>query len=292
MAAAQRAAAYASDVAAVAITSATHADRAVTRSRALALVVTTTRLNLPPHGHLAQEAMTMIEWVPAPRLVSVDGDMAVVDAEHAATRRRVRDASANLDIGANRRPTRPSAGARDPGPGAGGLLGNLGTARDSGGGGLLGNLGARRGGGNGGLLGHLFEPPAGPPLFDRGPEIAGIGLWGWPKLPIPSALSPTDWPAPLPPPTSSSDNWKQDESVLSDRGRFNWVETPNGGLLAVHPNGNDVDWVETPSGGLLAVPKPPIESVVATVGLSGSHKRRSFCRIRAAECSTNGSSVV
>ena len=146
---------------------------------------------------------------------------------------------------------------RDPSPG--GLLGNLGTARDSGGGGLLGNLGARRGGGNGGLLGHLFEPPAGPPLFDRGPEIAGIGLWGWPKLPIPSALSPTDWPAPLPPPTSSSDNWKQDESVLSDRGRFNWVETPNGGLLAVHPNGNDVDWVETPSGGLLAVPKPPID---------------------------------
>ena len=62
---------------------------------------------------------------------------------------------------------------RDPSPG--GLLGNLGTARDSGGGGLLGNLGARRGGGNGGLLGHLFEPPAGPPLFDRGPEIAASG---------------------------------------------------------------------------------------------------------------------
>jgi hypothetical protein len=140
----------------------------------------------------------------------------------------------------------------------GGLLGNLGAPRDSGGGGLLGNLGASRGSGNGGLLGHL-SAPAGPPLFDRGLDIEGVGPWGWPKLPIPSAPSPTHWPAPLPPPTSSSDNWKQDESVSSDPGPFNWVETPNGGLLAAHPNGNGVDWVETPSGGLLAVPKPQMD---------------------------------
>jgi hypothetical protein len=139
----------------------------------------------------------------------------------------------------------------------GGLLGNLGTPRDSGGG-LLGDLGARRGSGNGGLLGHLSAPPAGPPAFDRGPDIEGAGPWGWPKLRIPSGLSPTVSPTPLPPPASSIDSWKQDESISLDRGRFNWVETPNGGLLALHPNGNDVDWVETPSGGLLAVPKPQI----------------------------------
>ena len=66
----------------------------------------------------------------------------------------------------------------------GGLLGNLGAPRDSGGGGLLGNLGARRGSGNGGLLGHL-SAPAGPPLFDRGPDIEGVGPWGWPRLPTP-----------------------------------------------------------------------------------------------------------
>ena len=143
--------------------------------------------------------------------------------------------------------------------GTGGLLGNLGTPRGSGGGGLLGDLGARRGGGNGGLLAHSFAPPAGPPAFDRGPDIEGVRPWGWPKLRIPSGLSPTVSPAPLLPPTSSADNWKQDESISPDRGRFNWVETPNSGLLAVHPNGNDVDWVETPSGGLMAVPKPQMD---------------------------------
>ena len=172
------------------------------------------------------------------------------------------------------------------------LLGNLGAPRDSGGGGLLGNLGAPRGSGNGGLLGHLSAPPAGPPLFDRGLDIEGVGPWGWPRLPIPSGLSPTVSAAPLPPPTSSFDSWKQDELISSDRGRFNWVETPNGGLLAVHPNGNDVDWVETPSGGLLAVPKPPNRFVVATVGLSGWHKRWNFCRTRAAERSADGNSVL
>jgi len=140
----------------------------------------------------------------------------------------------------------------------GGLLGNLGAPRDSGGGGLVGNLGAPRGSGNGGLLGHL-SAPAGPPLFDHGLDIEGVGPWGWPKLPTPAELSRTVSPAPLPPPTSSSDSWKQDESASPDRGRFNWVETPNGGLLAVHPNGSDVDWVETPSGGLLAVPKPQMD---------------------------------
>jgi hypothetical protein len=140
----------------------------------------------------------------------------------------------------------------------GGLLGNLGASRDSGGGGLLGNLGASRSSGNGGLLGHL-SAPAGPPLFDRGPDIEGAGPWGWPRLPDPSELSPPVSAAPLPPPTSWSDSWKQDESISSDRGPFNWVESPNDGLLAAHPNGDDVDWVETPIGGLLAVPKPQMD---------------------------------
>src|SRR5262245_32087421 len=93
---------------------------------------------------------------------------------------------------------------RDPGPG--GLLGNLGAPQDSSAGGLLGDLGTRRGSGNGGLLGHLSAPPAGPPLFDRGPDMEGVGPWGWPKLPIPSALSSTHWPAPLPQSTWSPDS--------------------------------------------------------------------------------------
>jgi hypothetical protein len=38
-----------------------------------------------------------------------------------------------------------------------------------------------------------------------------------------------------------------------------WVETPSGGLLALHPNG--ANWVETPNGGLLAVhPQPRVPS--------------------------------
>src|SRR6266851_5674466 len=50
----------------------------------------------------------------------------------------------------------------------------------------------------------------------------------------------------------------QGDSLSLHRGSFNWVETPNGGLLAVHPNGEGVDWVETPGGGLLAYPKQQV----------------------------------
>jgi hypothetical protein len=58
-------------------------------------------------------------------------------------------------------------------------------------------------------------------------------------------------------PTSTSD---QDGPLSFHHGGFNWVETPNGGLLAVHPNGEGVEWVETPSGGLLAFPKRRVQS--------------------------------
>jgi hypothetical protein len=57
-------------------------------------------------------------------------------------------------------------------------------------------------------------------------------------------------------PTSISN---RDDSLSFHPGGFNWVETPNGGLLAVHPNGEGVDWVETPSGGLLAYPKRQVQ---------------------------------
>ena len=53
--------------------------------------------------------------------------------------------------------------------------------------------------------------------------------------------------APFAPPTDSPDF---DDYPI-------WVDTPTGGLLALHPNG--ANWEETPSGGLLAVhPHRPI----------------------------------
>jgi hypothetical protein len=65
-------------------------------------------------------------------------------------------------------------------------------------------------------------------------------------------------------PTSTSD---QDGSLSFHHGGFNWVETPNGGLLAVHPNGEGVDWVETPSGGLLAFPKRQVQPAWAPAAI-------------------------
>ena len=172
------------------------------------------------------------------------------------------------------------------------LLGNLGAPRDSGGGGLLGNLGAPRGSGNGGLLGHLSAPPAGPPLFDRGLDIEGVGPWGWPRLPIPSGLSPTVSAAPLPPPTSSFDSWKQDEfNFVGSRplqlgGDAKWRATGGAPERQRCRLGGDADRRTT--GGAQAANR----LVVATVGLSGWHKRWNFCRTRAAECSADGNSVL
>jgi hypothetical protein len=89
------------------------------------------------------------------------------------------------------------------------------------------------------------------PLPDWFPQQNPWAPWMPGTTPNGAPMSPATAPASLMPPTSTAN---QDDSLSFHHGGFNWVETPNGGLLAVHPNGNGVDWVETPSGGLLAYP--------------------------------------
>jgi hypothetical protein len=69
----------------------------------------------------------------------------------------------------------------------------------------------------------------------------------WPRwLPDPS------WNGGFTPPASPNDHASVQSGPI-------WVETPSGGLLALHPNG--ANWVETPNGGLLAVhPQPRLPS--------------------------------
>ena len=81
--------------------------------------------------------------------------------------------------------------------------------------------------------------------------------WMPDAAPNPAPTSPAAAPTSSMLPASTSDH---DGSLSFHHGGFNWMETPNGGLLAVHPNGEGVDWVETPDGGLLAYPKRQVQS--------------------------------
>jgi hypothetical protein len=94
------------------------------------------------------------------------------------------------------------------------------------------------------------------PLPDWFPEQNPWAPWMPSTTPNGAPISPPTVPALPVLPTSTSN---RDDSLSFHHGGFNWVETPNGGLLAVHPNGEGVDWVETPSGGLLAFPKRQVQ---------------------------------
>jgi hypothetical protein len=75
---------------------------------------------------------------------------------------------------------------------------------------------------------------------------------GWPprSQTWPRWLPDASWNGGLTPPASPNDPAGVQSGPV-------WVETPSGGLLALHPNG--ANWVETPNGGLLAVhPQPRI----------------------------------
>ena len=77
---------------------------------------------------------------------------------------------------------------------------------------------------------------------------------GWPPRPQtwPRWLPDASWNGALASPASPNDPAGVQSGPV-------WVETPSGGLLALHPNG--ANWVETPNGGLLAVhPQPRVPS--------------------------------
>ena len=88
--------------------------------------------------------------------------------------------------------------------------------------------------------------------------------WMPDAAPNPAPTSPAAAPTSSMLPASTSDH---DGSLSFHHGGFNWMETPNGGLLAVHPNGEGVDWVETPDGGLLAYPKRQVQSILDASGI-------------------------
>jgi hypothetical protein len=73
---------------------------------------------------------------------------------------------------------------------------------------------------------------------------------GWRPRPQtgPRWLPNAPWDGGLTPPSAPNDPSGVQSSPI-------WVETPSGGLHALHPNG--ANWVETPNGGLLAVHPQP-----------------------------------
>jgi hypothetical protein len=102
-------------------------------------------------------------------------------------------------------------------------------------------------------------------MSDRFPPDWFVRQNPWvPWMPDAVPTSPATTPTSSMLPASTSD---QDGSLSFHHGGFNWLETPNGGLLAVHPNGEGVDWVETPSGGLLAFPKRQVQPAWAPAGI-------------------------